>query len=321
MFVFQLLYQIFEEFSDRFSSVQGVVRYNNYLMIGSAFASLLAAVSTLSVVVEPSMMLSAPRGAQHVEMLSLSLKADCTGDIAVEELRLRRRGLGFATDIAAVYAEMHGLRVSNSATVARDGSIDLRLSDVVVDACGSMDLTVFMDLSAEANVASEHRIELRGQDAVTAPGVAVKLMSVPASARNVRTAGDTTGSVSVEYLRLLKPVRYGTQRVVVRLKLSVSGNRAQEVCRIVFTNAGSAKNMDLRNISLRDSRGQRLSTTVDHLQGDRVAILLDPPLRIERGGTKTVELTADVMASVRKTLRFLIDEPGDIITKEVRGRR
>lgn len=289
-------------------------------MIAATFASVLAAASTLTVAVQPSMTLSAPRGAQHVEMLSLSLKADCTGDIAVEELRLQRRGLGFATDIAAVYAEVEGLRVSNSATVARNGSIDLRLSGVAVDACGSTDLTVFMDLSAEANVASEHRMELRGQDAVTAPGAHVQLSSVPASARTVRTAGDTTGSVAVEYLRLLKPVRYGTQRVVARLKLSVSGNRAQEIRRIVFTNAGSAKNMDLRKIALRDARGQRLSSTVDHLQGDRVVILLDPPLRIERGGTKTVELTADVMASVRKTLRFLIEEPGDIITKEVRGR-
>ncbi|MEK7563863.1 MAG: hypothetical protein AAB544_05745 [Patescibacteria group bacterium] len=290
-------------------------------MIAATFSSLLVAASTLTVAVEPSMTLSAPRGAQHVEMLGLSLKADCTGDIAVEEVRLRRRGLGFATDIAAVYAEMEGLRVSNSATAARDGSIDLRLSRVAVDACGSANLTIFMDLSAEADVASEHRIELRGQDAVTAPGVAVKLSSVPASVRTVRTAGDTTGSVAVEYLRLLKPVRYGTRRVVARLKLSVSGNRAQEIRRIVFTNAGSAKNMDLRMISLRDARGQRLSSTVDHLQGDRVVILLDPPLRIERGGTRTVELTADVMASVRKTVRLLIEEPGDLISEEARGRR
>ena len=292
------------------------------MIFPAAFATVLVAVSTLTLTVEPTQTLSAPRGAQHVQMMRLILRADCSGDRTVEELHLRRRGLGLHTDIAAVYAEMDGLRVSSAATVARDGSIDLRLHDVTVFACAEQELTISMDLSADADVAAEHRLELKGSDAVVADGALVVLKTSPlvSTSRTVRTVGDSVSTVSIEYLRLLKPVRYGDRRTVARIRLSASGLRDQEMERITFSNAGSAQNMDLRNLSLRDNRGQRLSAVVDHMHGDRVVLLLDPRLRIAKGGTRTVELTADVRASSKRTLRFLIEEPGDIVSREVRGR-
>lgn len=292
------------------------------MMFPAVLTSFLVAVSTLTVTVEPTQTLSAPRGAQHVAMMRVHLRADCAGDIPVEELRLARRGLGFSSDIIGVYAESQGLRVSNVAVVQRSGSIDLRLRDLIIPACGKEDLTVYMDLSAEADVAAEHRLALRGNDAILASGAQVMLQtSAPFSdRRTVHTAGDSVGSVVVEYLRLLNPVRYGDRRIIARLRFSAMGLHDQEITRITFTNAGSARSGDLRNLVLGDSHGQRLSAVVDHLQEDRVVLLLDPPLRISRNGTRTVELTADVRASNRRTLQFLIEEPGDIVSAEVRGR-
>ena len=288
------------------------------MILGPLFAVL----STLTVMSKQAPVFSIPRGAQHVAMMEIRFQADCSGDIPIEEVHLVRKGLGLSADIAAVYAEAGELRVSTAVSVARDGITQLRLKDFTVLACQSSNLVVFADFLSESSVAGEHRFELALSDAVTAPGAQVQIAETPVlPTSGVRTAGDRTGTVSIEYLRFLKPLRYGDNRVVMRLKLSARGTTDQEIRRITFTNAGSARDANVQDIVLKDSRGQKLSPVAKQLSGNRVILTIDPPLMLPNGGSRTVELHANIRSSVRKTIRFLIEEQSDIFSSKVHRRR
>lgn len=291
-------------------------------MIGSiAFASILASVSTLTVIQQQPPTFSVPRGAQHVPMLLLTFRADCSGDRVVEEIALLRKGLGASTDISAVYAEAAGLRVSTAPGIARDGAVQLRLKGFTVPTCSAKDLVLFADFSATSNVAGEHRFEIIEGSDIIAPGAVVRVEAAPgASTSGVRTAGDQAGKVSIDYLKLLKSVRYGDNRVVMRLKFTVQGNIDHEVQRITFTNQGSARDTDLQNIVLKDSRGKQISSAAKQMTGNRVVLTLDPPFALPHGGSRTVELHADIRSGARRTIKFIIEEPGDVLSREVRGR-
>ncbi len=255
-------------------------------------------------------------------MLSIVLRAGCTADVPVEEIHLVRRGHGFSTDIAGVYAEIAGRRVSQSATPQRDGALTLRLQSVLIPACEEIVLGILMDTAATAEVASEHRLTLADQDPVVAPSASLVIVPVASDAASlVRTAAKSTGTIAVEYLRLLKRVSYGRNRTVLRLRLSASGERDLQVTRMVLTNEGSARYADLQNIALYDNRGKRVSSVAFQMDGDRVNLSLDPPLSVARNTSRVLELHADALASRRKTVRFVVQEPGDIQSSEVRRPR
>jgi hypothetical protein len=57
------------------------------------------------------------------------------------------------------------------------------------------------------------------------------------------------------------------------------------------------------------------------MHDDRVDLSLESPLDLARNASKVIELHADTLASRRKTIRFVIDEPGDIRVEEVRRSR
>jgi hypothetical protein len=263
-----------------------------------------------------------PRGAQRVSMLSITLRADCSSDVPVEELHLARTGLGFNADIVAVYAELGGRRVSQATAPDRRGALTLRLENFSVPACESKTLLILMDVSSTAEVAGEHRLGIATVDSVVAPSASIVLKPLlPRGMSPVRTAAESAGTVSVEYLRLLKRVSYGMNKTVLRLRLSASGERDLQVLRIVLTNEGSARDSDLQNIALYDNRGRRISSSALRMHDDRVDLSLESPLDLARNASKVIELHADTLASRRKTIRFVIDEPGDIRVEEVRRSR
>ena len=295
-----------------------ILRYTLH-MISSV---VLATLATLTVSTQQLVHGSMPRGAQRVLMLGVMLHADCSADVPVEELRLVRRGLGFSSDILGVYAEENGRRVSQATVPARDGTLTLRLEKFTVSACKTTSLQILMDVSSTAEAGGEHRLGLSTVAAVLAPSATVLVQPQTRTAlQPVRTAALGTGIVEVEYPRILKRVTYGKDRTILRLRLSVSGERDLQMTRLVLTNDGSARDGDLQNIVLHDNRGRPVSPVALRLHGDRVDLFFDPPVLLPRNASKVLELHADVLASRRRTIRFLVEEPADITAHEARRSR
>ncbi|MDD5623429.1 MAG: hypothetical protein PHI23_01825 [Candidatus Peribacteraceae bacterium] len=134
-----------------------------------------------------------------------------------------------------------------------------------------------------------------------------------------RTAGEAVGSVTVGDLPLTGSVTYGAGRIVARFTLTAEGTRNQRVEAMTLTNRGSARNADLQNLSLENGRGRRVTPVMSRLDGEHICFLFDPPLVLTPHQTQVLQVRADVRASRRRTIKFLLEEASDLLVEEVRN--
>ena len=276
----------------------------------------------LTVRAESAGIQSIPRGASRVVMLTLRLTASCAGDVPVSAITVRRRGLGSNEDIAAIYAVGDdGRRLTRGQAVSRrNGIVELRPRSFTVPKCGIAEVTVLADFAQDAAVGGEHRFEVGGVEDIEASGARVSLEqdAVGLSAR--RTAGASIGTVTVSMLPLTGSVRYGDGRTVARLRISADGADRQRVRAITLTNEGTAADGDLERLFVETGGGRRISDVLPALQGNRARFTFGPPFPIERNRSVRVTVRADVRGSVSRTVRFIVEESGDIEAEVVRGR-
>lgn len=275
----------------------------------------------LTVELSQPAVVSVPPGTQRVPMLTLQLSASCAGDVTVESLRVRRRGLGASADILTVYGMSDGRRMSSGNQLSRSGEADLHFRELRVPACGKRSLDILADFAPVAAVAGEHWLTVEHAGGVEAGGATVRLLREAAEPVRKRTSGGPArGVIQVEYLSLLTTVRYGDNRTVARLRLRADGRERHRIFAITLTNEGSARGNDLENLSFHAGRGGPLGPAAPEMDGDRVRAVFDPPLVLERNQERVLELHADVRVGSSKTLRFVLEEPGDLEAEPFSGR-
>ena len=255
-------------------------------------------------------------GGQRIPLLVLRMEASCDSEISVDMLSLKHRGMGASSDILSVYSESNGRRLNRGRTIERNGDIDLRLRGLTIPACSDRIVYILGDFSKDAAITGRHQLVLSKIEA----NAKVMISDVRPS-RIPYVAGVPAGNITVEYLQLPKPVRYGESRTVARLRLEADTRYNHLLKSITFTNDGSANDNDLRGIFLEAGRLRRLTNIVSEMDGDRVRLVFNPPLLLKKNKKRLLSLRADVRASRRKTIRFIIEEPGDIQAELVRGRR
>lgn len=295
-------------------------RADAYSFLSRSFQSP-AAVSAFNVHLQDgNTITSIPPGSQRVVMGTILLQAPCNADVAVESITLWHRGAGSAGDIDGVYGMSGGQRITRSRPIeSGKGEVTLHFRSFVVPACETREIAILADFSADAAIAGEHRLELRSSSDVVATQPATLLTAPRAGIR--RTVGPAEGSISVSYLQLNEPVRYGDRRRVARFRLDADSSDDHVITAITFTNQGSARDGDLRNLFVESSRLEQLSDIALQMEGDHVRLLFDPPLFLPSGENRVMSLRADIRASRRKTIQFLIEEAGDIEDGVVRNRR
>jgi len=262
---------------------------------------------------------SVPLGAQRVSMLTLRMTAACGGDVPVTAVTVEHRGLGSAADIDAVYAMSDGRRLSRGMQIAdRLGTVQLRLQRFSVPACSTKEVGIFADFSNSAAITGQHRFSVASASDIDALPARVLLLSERVGALR-QTVGEPVGTITVAYLSVQKPVYYGSDRTVARFTLTADQTADHDLIAITLTNDGSARNRDLRSLSLYAS-GKRVTQVAESLDDDRVRLVFGPALSLQRGQQRVFTLHADVRASIRKTIQLLIEEPSDIEAKAAEGR-
>lgn len=255
---------------------------------------------------------SVPLGAQRVPLLTLQMTASCAGSVRVASLTLEHRGLGKPQDIAGLYAFQKVRRSRSVAPSGKKGIATLHLRAVTVPACATMSLDILGDISGSAAAAGEHGFTLVWSgNVVTDPAVPVTLNLAGEAAARTIPVGPSVGTITADSLSLPNTLSYGSARTLARLRLTARGED-QQITAITFVNDGSARDADLQNLFLETSGKTRLSSTVAALDGDRVRVELQPPLLLKRNEVRLVQLLGDVRASRRKTVRLIIQEPGDM---------
>ncbi len=271
---------------------------------------------TLTVqVTSPATDSSIPQGAQRVPMLNVHLQASCGANIPVSSLTVRHSGLGSTDDIARVYVMAGKQRVSRSVSISKDDR-DITFRKVSVPSCKSLDLTLYADIASTADASGEHAFTLVNLDAGKAT---VKLQQI-AKQKTVQVVPSASASsqISIGYRPLYTDIVFGADRIVSRIALTADGRRDHSITAITFKNGGSAADTDVQNLYLATSAGEKVSSTIAHMDGSAVRVTFGDPFLLQSGQTKLLELHADVRASRRKTIGFIIEEPSDVEATEVR---
>jgi len=289
-------------------------------MVHIALAALTAlniASHALTVNVSPSQTSSVPLGAQRVPMQTLVLTASCTADVSVSTVTVTHSGLGASSDIERVYAMEGNRRVSRTASLTNNpATATLRFGAFVIPKCQHRTVTVVADISPDAASQSEHAIGVRTASDIKADTSDIAL-TTGRTVPGARIAPVSRGDIDVEYLPVLTSTTYGTNRTLLRMRLAARGED-QVVRSITLTNEGKARNTDLQRLSL-GTRDGALTNVLPSLSGDLATFTFDPPLRLGRGEDILLFLTGDVRASRKKTIRFVVEEEGDIVS-ETAGR-
>lgn len=252
---------------------------------------------------------SVPKGAQRAVFIEASLRADCDKDVTVRSFSVKHRGLGEASDLLRVYATEGEVRLSRTRSLDstdRDALLTL-VSPMKVKACSTVRVQVRGDFSPDAQIAGEHGLLIQAVEADADVTLASSTSSSTLTARP-----STIGTVSATFLPLTKALQFGKGRTVARLRLEADNGANQRVSSITLTNAGKATDGDVANIRLEDRKGNVLTNVAAALDGDKVRLTFEPSLRIDRNDQVLLELKADVVASNKRTLRFVLEEPSDL---------
>jgi hypothetical protein len=259
-----------------------------------------------------------PQGASRVPLLTVRLQAPCGRDIPVTALTIKHGGLGATSDFLRIYAMEGSDRKSAAQPLPSRGDLRLRLRNVTVPACGMTTLALLGDLSTTAQASGEHVFTVTG--AATATG-SVTVTTTANAASLLRVAPKANQpSVTIEFKPILTSVYYGDARIVSRFLIKGGKTTDQVVQSITFTNDGSARDTDLRNLYVETSSRSRLTDIVPQLDGKMLRVTFSPPLSLSRNEEKMLQLRADVRASYTRTIDFTIDEPSDVEATEARGR-
>jgi hypothetical protein len=264
---------------------------------------------------------SIPLGAQRIEMLKLDIFASCDSDLTVRSITLTHKGKGDLQDIARVYALSNGQRISRARGFSgRDPKLLLELRRFTVPACKTRTVSIAADFAVDAASSGEHQLVFDIANDVDADGV-LMFPDWEAEGPLRRIAPKAEGTVSVEYLSITTPVSYGSRRIVSRIRLKADNTRDVAVRSVMLLNRGSARNTDLQNLYLETSRGTARTETVESLDNRTVTLVFTEPLVVERRAEVVLHLRADVRGRSNRTMRFEVEEPGDIQLEAVNARR
>lgn len=268
-------------------------------------------------VTQPAQNVSIPLGAQRVPMLSVQLQASCDAAVTVRSIVVTHKGLGSIADLERAYVLEGGRRVSRAASFTNNrGQAVLRLGNMTVPACGGKTLSIVTDYARNAGVQSEHALVIASFADISADTSDIG-GTLSAASRPVRIVPGTEGTVNVEYLPQVSSVSYGSRRTLLRMRLSAEGEDVL-IHAITLTNDGKARDADLQNLFL-GRRNDNLSGTLYKLDGDKATFTFDPPLLIEKGSERLLQLTGDIRASRKQTIDFEVSESSDIDAR-ARGR-
>jgi hypothetical protein len=208
-------------------------------------------------------------------------------------------------------------RISDSRSVARNGSVDFTIRDLVVPACDTEEVLIYADFSADASPAGEHRFEL------SAGGVTTVNSTVRTDHRTgkffLQTAGRSVGQVAVDFLELTERIRYGTRQPVARFTLTADSKDDHKINAITFTNNGSAEGDDLTNLFV-ELRGRGVSVVTKSMSGEHVRIVFDPPVLLKKNQKLLFKLRADVQVGYSRTIGFTVEENADVEAEPTVGR-
>ncbi len=263
---------------------------------------------------------SVPQGASRVHVMTLNLSASCDADIAISQIDVRHVGLGAVSDIIGLYLMSDTTRISRSVAFDHSGDASLRLRSFTLPKCGAARVKLLADFSRDANVASEHGVEITSSAGVVSTAKEV-IVEHAASDMTFATSRTNGGELTVKFLSAAsRLVRYGRTETVARLQLSADAKSGHILRSITLTNDASARDMDLINLSLQTTSGKILTVVAQRMKGKQVTLEFQPTYILNSSQTVVLLLKAQINGSITRKINFILEEESDLDASPYRSR-
>lgn len=278
-----------------------------------------AAESVLSVEAIPVAVGHIPRGAQRVRLLSFALRADCSGDVRVNSIRIHLYGLGDASLIDGLYLLRGYQRLTRAAKVSSsDQTVLLRPRALTIPACETWRLDVAADFAADVDVGSQYRLEVRSPEDIATDASRVEgRFPLRSADRAPRVTPLPAGTLTVTFLPLSGTIHAVTEETLARFTIEADHEAHHLLQAITLSNEGTAKGADVRTLYLTRNRGRALTNTAAKLQRDEVTLTFLEPYFLRRGQSVTFELRAKSFTR-DETINFVLKEPSDLQAQSTR---
>lgn len=227
-----------------------------------------------------------------------------SGSATLNDVVLKRTGLGAANDFNAVYLYDGSTRLTSGRSVSSDTN-QVIFSNLNLALSGQKTLSVVADLHT-TNAASGDE---SGFDVVELNGTAVSGVS----GNIMRVGASSVSSVTVDNSGSSGSLRLGASEAEMARGTINAGSATYDVQirRLTLTNAGSLANSNIANLKL--VVGGKTIATAASMTGETAVFDVSPAFTVTKGETKTFYVYGDVTGGrVDDTIKFYVDETSDV---------
>lgn len=252
-----------------------------------------------------------PKNAASVMLAKFNIMAG-SADAKVDGLRIRRIGVGAASDFANVYLyDGNGNRLTTGRTINSTTNVtEFNGLNMNIAAGQSKSVVIVGDFSNPGTTGGQHSFEISDMSSVTLIGSSSVGGSFPVRG-NVFTVGTTSaGRLDVQKGTTPTNPNIGAQNAEIsNFKLTANTNDI-EVRRITLIQTGGISNSDLSNFNL--YQGSTLVASTAAMMGDKIVLTFNPPYVITNGTTKTFSLQAKVAGRAGRDIKTYVEYTTDV---------
>ncbi len=260
-------------------------------------------------------------GATGVPVLEFTLTGSADTDVTVSSITVNHTGGGATADVVTVYIYEGDTRLTTGRSLSASTKNAVFTGvNVAIPAGGSKTLTVKVDTltSGGGSTAAPHLFQVASADAIVASNGVVFTGSFPVQGHTYGAILNDVGSITIARAgsQPLAAPKVGQQDVkVAEFLLTAGATEDVTVNGITLYSVGSLSASNISNFELKimgetDARGTVAAVTSKSL----VPLTLTNPIVIEKGGSKTVEVYADISGAARPddTTIFYVENDADV---------
>lgn len=248
-----------------------------------------------------------PLGAQGVEFMTFNVKAGST-DARLEQITVRRGGIGTKDAFTKVYLYSNGMRVDNGRSLNTDDEATFNVN-MTVKAGMTQSFTVRADMETNTDYSGDmNYFEIRTASAVESAGTVSG--SFPVRGNSISLGNQAIGTVEVEAQGSDSTAKIGEEEVVIGEFDLTATNDDITLLALTLKQRGSAPTDFLENIELKQG-GTMVGT--GSVSGDYIMFEMEEGFLVEDGQTKRFKVYADLgITDSGDTVQLILDESSDL---------
>lgn len=251
-----------------------------------------------------------PSNSTRVVFTNFNVTASSDGDVVLQEVTIKRTGVGPYNDISEVYLYDGAVRLNNGRSISSDtNTAEITGLNVTIPAGTTKTLSIVGNIGSGKT--GNHALGIESASAIKAGGSTIS-GSFPVIGNTMSLSATSVGTITIAKVGTLGNLTIGDmQSAITEFKLT-AGTQDVMVRSLRLKNEGDLTTSLLSNFTL--MQGTTNVSVAATVEGRYITLSLNTPFQIKNGVSKNFTLKADVSSSseVGKTIKLLVDKTADI---------